>query len=183
MTTIQPSATLLANPFEFTTTRIRTAVDELGNPWFCAKDVCAALDITWSGSRLQTIPPEWRLVSRDNMNQGGEGLVMLSEPALYRLIFRSNKPKAVEFSNWVCGEVLPALRKQGYYGQVSASARLNYSKQIVSLAWRLQANRDAFMHQVLMGELRDLCNAVGRPMPEIDGILGQPRPGLLEAPQ
>jgi prophage antirepressor-like protein len=31
------------------------------------------------------------------------------------LVFRSNKPEALKFIRWVTHEVLPALRKQGFY--------------------------------------------------------------------
>jgi prophage antirepressor-like protein len=42
--------------------------------------------------------------------------VTINEPALYKLAFRSNKPAAEEFTNWVASEVLPAIRKTGRYG-------------------------------------------------------------------
>ncbi|MDP2901785.1 MAG: BRO family protein [Methylovulum sp.] len=38
----------LPNPFLFDELDVRTAVDENENVWFCAKDVCAALDIAWT---------------------------------------------------------------------------------------------------------------------------------------
>ncbi|TPQ24388.1 hypothetical protein C2U68_19865 [Methylomonas koyamae] len=39
----------------------------------------------------------------------------MNEPALYKLILRSNKPKAEAFANWVCEEVcrLPRRRITG----------------------------------------------------------------------
>lgn len=39
----------------------------------------------------------------------------ISEPAVYKLAFRSNKPEADRFTNWVASEVIPALRRQGKY--------------------------------------------------------------------
>lgn len=42
-------------------------------------------------------------------------LVFISEPAVYKLAFRSNKPEADVFTNWVASEVLPAIRKGGEY--------------------------------------------------------------------
>ena len=36
--------TPITTEFLFDTSNIRTAIDDNGNPWFCAKDVCAALD-------------------------------------------------------------------------------------------------------------------------------------------
>jgi prophage antirepressor-like protein len=46
----------------------------------------------------------------------GAGLIgIVSEPGLYRLIMRSDKPDAIVFQNWIAEEVLPSIRKTGKY--------------------------------------------------------------------
>ena len=47
------------------------------------------------------------------LNNAGERF--LTESGVYKLAFKSNKPKAEEFSNWVTDEVLPSIRKTGMY--------------------------------------------------------------------
>lgn len=42
-------------------------------------------------------------------------VTFISEPNLYRVIFRSNKVEAVKFQNWVFDDVLPTIRKTGNY--------------------------------------------------------------------
>ena len=39
----------------------------------------------------------------------------ISEQNLYRLVMRSYKPQAEPFQDWVCGEVLPSIRRHGGY--------------------------------------------------------------------
>lgn len=48
------------------------------------------------------------------LNNFGENF--LTESGVYKLIFKSNKPKAEEFANWVTDEVLPSIRQTGSYG-------------------------------------------------------------------
>lgn len=182
MNELTPTASPLANPFNFHCHNIRCAVDDLGNPWFCATDVFETLDISWkgSGTSLRNLPQEWVCTLYLRGQRGSGEVVFVSEPALYRLAFRSNKPQAVEFTNWVCAEVLPAIRRHGHYGQLSPTARLAYSRQITALVARIEANRDAFVHQALVQELRDLGNAVGRTMPSPRELLGKPRQHALE---
>lgn len=99
---------------------IRTEVinDE---PWFVAKDVAAALDITWNGKTLGSIPEEWKgtrnlLTPSSGTRGGGEQLlVVINESAMYKLAFRSNKPEADRFVNWIAGSVLPSIRRTGSY--------------------------------------------------------------------
>lgn len=37
----------------------------------------------------------------------------LTESGVYKLVFRSNKPKAEKFTDWVTDDVLPTIRKEG----------------------------------------------------------------------
>lgn len=95
-------------------------------PWFVAKDVANALEITWSGHTLDSIPEEWKgvvkLTTPSSGTRGGgeQSLTVINEAALYKLAFRSNKPQADAFVNWVAGEVLPSIRRTGSYGQAVA---------------------------------------------------------------
>lgn len=50
------------------------------------------------------------------LNHGtSESQYWLKEPGLYQLIFRSRKPEAKTFVKWITTEVLPTLRKTGFY--------------------------------------------------------------------
>ena len=46
---------------------------------------------------------------------GGTNLNVINEGNVYRLIMRSDLPNAEDFQDWVCGEVLPSIRKHGGY--------------------------------------------------------------------
>jgi len=70
------------------------------------------------------------------------------------------------------GEVLPQIRKHGYFGIIEGKDRLAYSKQIVEITARLTVTTDAMLFKLLADELRDLCNLVGRKMPDF-ALLGQ----------
>lgn len=47
---------------------------------------------------------------------GEQGINLIPEGDLYRLIVRSRLPTAERFEQWVFDEVLPTIRKQGTYG-------------------------------------------------------------------
>ena len=46
---------------------------------------------------------------------GSQTVTVVTEPGLYALIFKSRKPEAKTFQDWVLHEVLPAIRKTGTY--------------------------------------------------------------------
>lgn len=165
----------LANPFQFEAFDVRTAVDENDNVWFCAKDVCAVLDIVWKGASasLENMPEEWLMVWNLQTIQGERDAYFVNESGLYWLIFRSNKPKAREFANWVLGDVLPQIRKQGFYGTLPTKDYIAVIKQIADLTERLAETKNAFTHRLLVEPLRNLCNMAGHPMPKIELISQQ----------
>lgn len=177
MTNIQQAHDVrtLPNAFLFSQAEVRTAVDERGESWFCAKDVCQALEIKWSGAgnTLKSLPEHWVMVSPHETIKGVRDTHFISEPGLYRLIFRSNKPKAVEFADWVCEEVLPAIRKQGFYGQVTPQQQIQLSNLMLKLLAKL-TSKDAFIHTLVTKRLRNVCNLLGEPMPRLN-LLGRDR--------
>jgi len=103
--------------FHFQDNDIRTAVDFLGNPWFAAVDVCAALDIKNSRQAMTRLDDDEKGVINSDTNRGSRSVATVNESGLYELIFRSRKPEAKAFKRWVKQSVLPALRKDGMYVQ------------------------------------------------------------------
>lgn len=102
-------------PFDFNGAPIRAISDDLGNPWLVAKDVCDALNLSWSGATLKSIKPEWCSMLNLNTEVGDRKVTIISETAAYKLAFRSRTDKAEQFTDWLATEVLPSIRKTGKY--------------------------------------------------------------------
>lgn len=47
------------------------------------------------------------------LNNAGENF--LTESGVYKLVFKSHKPNAEKFTDWIADEVLPSIRKHGAY--------------------------------------------------------------------
>ncbi|EHG9470238.1 TPA: BRO-N domain-containing protein [Salmonella enterica subsp. enterica serovar Muenchen] len=98
--------------FRHSSVRIQVINDE---PWFCLKDVCDVLSVSVaSPSRFQM---DMKGVTKNVIPtiSGNQQITFINEPNLYRVIFRSNKPEARQFQDWVFNEVLPTIRKTGRY--------------------------------------------------------------------
>lgn len=100
-------------------TKIR-AVSINGSPWFVAKDVCDALQLTNSRVSLQSLDDDEKGVSSTDTLGGKQRLSIISESGLYTLILRCRDavtPGTIpyRFRKWVTSEVLPAIRQTGKY--------------------------------------------------------------------
>ena len=93
---------------------VRTAVVD-GEPWFRLKDVCEILglsNITEVKKRLN----EKGLNSIEVLTKGGKQQALyIDEPNLYKAIMQSRKKEAEVFADWIFYEVIPSIRKYGYY--------------------------------------------------------------------
>ena len=103
--------------FSFDNHEIRTVTDEHGEAWFVANDVCAALELENPSQALRTHVDEDDLQRMDATDNLGRKQLTnhINESGLYALIFGSRKESAKRFKRWVTSEVLPAIRKDGYY--------------------------------------------------------------------
>lgn len=84
------------------------------NPLFCLADVCKILGLRVDAvqSRLTDVPI--RIGVTDSIGREQQ-MNFVNEKNLYKVIMRSDKPQAEPFQDWVCGEVLPSIRKHGAY--------------------------------------------------------------------
>ena len=101
---------------------VRVAVDENNEPLFCFSDVCKVLELTNASVVKNAIASEFdddlSLTSPIFDSLGREqNATFISEPQLYFVLMRSDKPNAKPFRMFVNKEVLPSIRKTGSYTQ------------------------------------------------------------------
>ena len=106
---------------------VRTATDEKGEPWFCAKDLCDVLGYKRADNAVrQHVNPSDALkqcVARIAKNRYGEcngkmqvvPMIFVNESGFYALVLGSKLATAVKFKDWVTSVVLPQIRKTGGY--------------------------------------------------------------------
>ncbi|MCP4697820.1 MAG: hypothetical protein GY862_13355, partial [Gammaproteobacteria bacterium] len=135
----QPAA---ITPFAFDSLALRSLSDESGNPWFIARDVCSCLGISNTAQAVDRLSQNEKGICFTYTLGGTQELATVNEPGLYRLIFRSNKPEARAFQDWVYHEVLPAIRKTGAYG-VEAERIFSLEQRLERLEGQSRKTRQA----------------------------------------
>lgn len=133
------------NNEEFGEVRTITKDDE---PMFCLADVCKALEISNVGNVKQRLS-EKGIHTADTPTKGGlQKMIFTNEANLYKTIFQSRKESAERFTEWVTGEVLPSIRKNGGYiaGQETLSDEELMAKALL-VANNKIAERDKIIEQ------------------------------------
>ena len=140
-------------PFAFHDHNVRTVLVD-GEPWFVLSDVAKALsyrDACNAGRCLSDgQKADTQIVSTSSGGtEQARTVTIINESGLYRLVLRSRKPEAVAFSDWVTGEVLPAIRKQGFYmanGAEQLHEAINLASEVAQQVTR------TVMESLLTGE-------------------------------
>lgn len=94
---------------------IRTITKDNG-PMFCLADVCKALEITHVTDVKNRLKQDGVGIAEviDSLGRKQKA-TFINESNLYKTIFQSRKESAERFTEWVTGEVLPSIRKNGGY--------------------------------------------------------------------
>ena len=96
--------------FNDTEVRSITADDEI---WFALVDVCKILELSNPRRVAQRLDDDEKRNLK--LRLAGSDPWFVNEPGLYHVILTSKSEKAVPFRRWVTHEVLPSIRKQGFY--------------------------------------------------------------------
>lgn len=148
---------------------------ESGEPMFCANDVCTVLGHANPRQAIDTHCDEDDVQKLDIIDALGrtQQTNFVTEAGVYCLIFGSEKPEAKTFKRWVTHELLPQLRRVGYYGTLELKERIALGNQMMAVVDRLKKHGgDAFVRLALMGRLREICLLLGQPIPDAT-LLGQ----------
>lgn len=105
------------NNAEFGSVRVLTL---LGEPWFVGRDVASALGYANTKDALgKHVDAEDKRIIQRSQNATFEiparGLTIINESGLYSLMLLSKLPDAKRFKRWITSEVLPTIRKNGFY--------------------------------------------------------------------
>lgn len=112
-----PAAAGVTEVFNFSQEKAPIRVQLInGEPRFVAKDICEVLGIEKYRDAVSRLDEDERESVLVDTLGGMQRMSAVSESGLYSLIFQSRKPEARKFRKWVTGEVLPSIRKKGYYG-------------------------------------------------------------------
>lgn len=94
---------------------VRAYRDAQGATWWVAADVGRVLGIQSVRQTVRHFPKTRAHVCKAYMSKGIRRVLFVNEGGLCQLIFCSRKPEALQFEDWVCDEVLPALSQTGTF--------------------------------------------------------------------
>ncbi|MBQ6298682.1 MAG: phage antirepressor KilAC domain-containing protein [Selenomonadaceae bacterium] len=137
------------------------------NPRFCLSDVCKILAIGNPSDvkkRLGDGVVSIEVIS-DALGRS-QNVTFINEDGLYDVILDSRKPEAKRFRKWVTSEVLPSIRKGGFYATEAKVDEIvrnpdRFIEELMTAYKRVKTERDAALLQA--AELKpkaDYCERI-----------------------
>lgn len=98
-----------------------------GEIWFVATDVAKTLGYSNPRDAIARHCKTRGVVKHDiPTNSGNQLMTLINEPNVYRLIIKSQLPSAEKFESWLFEEVVPSIRKKGFYGKIDRTQLPNF---------------------------------------------------------
>jgi len=103
---------------------ILTVRDDNDVVWFKAKDVCTILEYKSPKDTIRRHVQKSDMIVWKMLKLKGDfssplkihaQTKFINESGVNSLVMRSKKPNAKKFQHWICSEVIPSIRKSGYY--------------------------------------------------------------------
>lgn len=131
--------TLTVN-FTFDHAEVRTVTDgEI--IWFVGKDVATILGHTNPERAIRKfVDDEDKVVTDLVTSYGTKETTLISEYGCYSLILASHTEEAKKFKHWVTHEVLPSIRKQGFYSILP-------DQELIDLLVKRQSENPTFLRE------------------------------------
>lgn len=114
-------------------TSVRT-ITENDCIWWVLTDICTILELSNPSMVVQGLDDDEK--AKFNLGLPGSDPWFVNEPGLYHVILTSRSEKAKPFRRWVTHEILPSIRRQGFYSM------LTDEKLIEVLTERTKVNPD-----------------------------------------
>ena len=116
------------------------------NPMFCLSDICKVLELQTNKVKARLNERGVTSIPTPTHNQFGaeviQEMIYVNEQNLYKVIMRSDKPQAEPFQDWVCGDVLPSIRKHGMYAtEATVESMLNDPENAILMLQAYQRER------------------------------------------
>jgi len=150
---------------------IRT-VEIDGEIWFVGSDVAKTLGYARPSEAVRNhCKAKGTLKQRTPTSGGEQEMVLINEPNVYRLIIKSQLPSAERFEEWLFEEVVPSIRKKGFYGRIDRSQAPNFFLRYKDNFHKIDRNYFSVISELFV-TLNAELEKVGYQIPDkgVDGI-------------
>lgn len=124
--------------------KVRTLIID-DTAWFVGNDICEALGYARPRNAIKKYVDgddalKWGVIDSLGRNQK---TTIINESGMYALIFGSTLPEAKAFKRWVTSDVLPSVRKHGFYASDDVlESFINDPDMAIGAFSKLKAERD-----------------------------------------
>lgn len=104
-------------PLTFPVSGDKVRVVEIdGDPWFVAADLCREIGLAQVAQAVRQNVVGGSSTKTTLQTDGGpQEMIVVNEAGMYEIVISSRKPGAKIFRTWIFQEVIPTIRKTGFY--------------------------------------------------------------------
>lgn len=131
--------------------KVKYLYDDESNVYFRAKDICNILEYKNTNDAVSKHINDIDKINYKNINslptamtlgneREDEKTIYINESGLYTLMLSSQQKQALKFKDWICRDVLPSIRKHGYYNLMKQINMDDYTNKNCMYVFRVEKN-------------------------------------------
>ena len=121
----------------------------VNDPLFRASDIGVVLELSNIRMSIADFDESEKVVSTTDTLGGTQEVTFLTEKGLYKVLFRSRKPIAQKFQNWVC-DVIKEIRVTGIYNMQKEIDKKQ--EELASLETTKEKEKSHAVEQVIIAQ-------------------------------
>lgn len=146
-------------PFDFNGSAVR--VIHIGDqPWWVAADIADLLGYRIAPHMMRMLDDDQKGIHLVDTLGGVQEAAIVNESGLWTCVVKSKKPEAKPFQRWLTGDLLPTLRRQGFY--IMPGARLQRPASVTEylrVGNALKLERSRLIRAGLWERLDQICDS------------------------
>lgn len=113
-----------------------------GEVWFVASDIAKTLGYKRPNDAVrQHCKSKGTVKHRIANDNAVNEMILINEPNVYRLVIKSKLPSAEKFEEWLFEEVVPSIRKKGFYGKIDRAQVPNFYKRYLGNIHKIELHK------------------------------------------
>lgn len=136
-----------------------------GQPWWVATDLAKLLGYREAKDMVRRLDDDQKRLHMVSSSGGEQEAWIVNESGLWMCVLKSQRAEAKRFQKWLTGDLLPALRRDGYYAmpgavrtiQLPTAARIRAMRHMNAATFALAKAETAAQRNLIYAQMQELA--------------------------
>ena len=147
-------------------------------PWWVASDIAKVLGYRDAANMIRMLDDDQKGTHFVSTLGGDQEANIINEGGMWMCVIKSTRKEAKQFQKWLTGELLPSLRRDGFYAmpgmhrreQLPSPARLRTMRDLSNAALKIGRAKSAPQREVIYAQMAEMASQLGQEIAPVEAF-------------